>query len=291
MIPPWLKETLAKNKSALHDGSTRRVDRALQTGALHTVCHEAKCPNRGECFAAGDATFMILGDACTRGCKFCAVGRACPRPVDADEPRRAALAVKEMGLKYVVLTSPTRDDLQDGGARHFFDVITEIKKQNPGVLVEPLVPDFGGNIESLKTVLSAGPAVLAHNIETVPALYSNVRAGADYRRSLDLLEESKKAAPKILTKSGVMLGLGETEEELLQTIKDLSAAKVDILTLGQYLSPSNAHIPVKRYAEPAEYKRLENFALSLGFKAVAASPLVRSSYKSGGLYKCATILS
>jgi len=284
MIPLWLKEVVAKNKAALHDGGADRVDRALQTGALHTVCRAAKCPNRGECFAAGDATFMIAGDICTRGCRFCAVSRAVPKPVDGDEPRRAALAVREMGIKYVVLTSPTRDDLPDGGARHFYNVIAEIKNQNPGVLVEPLVPDFGGNFESLKTVLSAGPAVLAHNIETVPALYANVRAGADYRRSLQLLENSKKTAPEILTKSGIMLGLGETEEQLKQTIKDLAAAGTDMLTLGQYLAPSAAHNPVERYAEPAEYARLENFALSAGFKAVAAGPLTRSSYKAGRLY-------
>ena len=290
MIPQWLKDTVAKNKAALHDGSTARVDSALLDGDLHTVCHSAKCPNRGECFAAGDTTIMILGDICTRGCKFCAVSKACPRPVEEGEPRRVANAVKKMGIKYVVLTSPTRDDLPDGGALHFYNVITEIKKQNPGVLVEPLVPDFAGNIDSLKTVLSAGPAVLAHNIETVPTLYGEVRAGANYQRSLNLLKESKKIAPEILTKSGIMLGLGETEEQLRQTIKDLAAHGVDILTLGQYLAPSAAHSPVKRYAEPEEYKHLKDFALSAGFKAVAAGPLVRSSYKAGELYKCAKIL-
>ncbi|MCL2887999.1 MAG: lipoyl synthase [Elusimicrobia bacterium] len=285
MIPGWLKDMVAKNKTALHDGSTACVDRALQDGGLHTVCHSAKCPNRGECFAAGETTIMILGDICTRGCKFCAVSRACPKPIDADEPRRVAHAVKKMGIKYVVLTSPTRDDLKDGGARHFYNVITEIKNQNPGVLVEPLVPDFAGNFESLKTVLAARPAVLAHNIETVSALYDEVRAGADYRRSLNLLKESKKIAPEILTKSGIMLGLGETEDQLRAVIKDLAEHGVDILTLGQYLAPSPAHNAVKRYAEPEEYKRLEDFALSVGFKAVAAGPLVRSSYKAGELYK------
>ncbi|MDR0291335.1 MAG: lipoyl synthase [Elusimicrobium sp.] len=287
MVPAWLRELIAKNKAALHDGSTACVDRALQDGALHTVCHEAKCPNRGECFAAGETTIMILGGNCTRGCKFCAVGRACPRPVDADEPRRAAQAVKEMGIKYVVLTSPTRDDLSDGGARHFYDVIAEIKNQNRGVLAEPLVPDFAGNIESLQTVLSAGPAVLAHNIETVPALYGEARAGADYKRSLNLLKESKKIMPEILTKSGIMLGLGETEAQLRAVIEDLAANKVDILTLGQYLAPSPVHNAVRRYAEPEEYARLKDFAMSAGFKAVAAGPLVRSSYKAGELYRAA----
>ncbi|MGB2578827.1 lipoic acid synthetase [Elusimicrobium simillimum] len=290
-VPLWLKKMIGASKAALHNGSTAAVDATLDGAHLHTVCHEARCPNRGECFSKGETTIMILGDICTRGCKFCAVGRGIPAPVDATEPARVAASVKQMNLKYVVLTSPTRDDLEDGGAAHFAAVIREIKAVNPGVKVEPLVPDFGGNIEALKTVLAAGPDVLAHNIETVPSLYSTVRVGADYQRTLNLIKQSKTIAPHIFTKSGIMLGLGETEDELKATMQDLIDNGCDLLTLGQYLAPSNAHNLVKRYPEPDEYKRLEEYGMSIGFKGIAAGPLVRSSYKAGELYKRAAIMA
>ncbi|WP_424243992.1 lipoic acid synthetase [Elusimicrobium posterum] len=289
-VPAWLKDMVAQSKAALHKCGASAVLAKLGEENINTVCNEARCPNKGECFTKGDATFMILGKDCTRKCRFCAVGRGCPAPVDAEEAGKIALAVKNMNIKYVVLTSPTRDDLADGGAAHFANVINAIKEFNPNVLVEPLVPDFAGNIESLKTVLNAGPAVLAHNIETVPSLYSEVRIGADYQRSLDLLLKSKEIAPDILTKSGIMLGLGESTQELKQTIADLAAHKCDLLTLGQYLAPSDKHNIVKRYPLPAEYKELEDFALKAGFKAVAAGPLVRSSYKAGELYAKAEAL-
>lgn len=278
---------VGESKAKEHACCTSSVRTLLTEEALNTVCAEAKCPNRGECFSKGDATFMILGALCTRGCKFCAVNKQCPKPIDAGEAQRIAHSVRALDLKYVVLTSPTRDDLPDGGAQHFYNVMSAIRQLNPDVKIEPLIPDFAGNIESLKTVLSARPAVLAHNIETVPSLYTAVRVGADYQKSLDLLKESKNTAPDILTKSGLMLGLGETVEEVKQTLKDLRTADVDLLTLGQYLSPSKQHLPVVRYPETAEYEELKNYALSIGFKGVAAGPLVRSSYKAGQLYQAA----
>ncbi|ACC97938.1 Lipoic acid synthetase [Elusimicrobium minutum Pei191] len=290
-IPDWLKKLVAASKASLHNGSTACVDKTLEEGKLNTVCHSARCPNRGECFSKGETTIMILGDICTRGCKFCAVNKAKPGPVDLEEPAKIAQAVKQMNIKYVVLTSPTRDDLPDGGAAHFAQVITKIKELNYGVKVEPLIPDFQGRADSLKTVLAAKPSVLAHNIETVPDLYSRVRIGADYGRSLALIKKSKELAPDIFTKSGIMLGLGETDAQLKQTMKDLAAHGCDLLTLGQYLAPSNAHNLVKRYPLPQEYKEWEAYGLSIGFKAIAAGPLVRSSYKAGELYSKAIGLS
>ena len=228
---------------------------------------------------------MVLGDLCTRGCRFCAVTKARPLPPDENEPRRVAEAVKEWGIRYAVLTMPTRDDLPDGGAAHFARVINAIHQLTPGVLVEPLISDLKGDKQALKTVLDARPAVLAHNVETVQELYSAVRIGADYKRTLTLLENSKKLAPEIFTKTGFMVGLGETEEQLKTLMKDLRSVGVDLLTIGQYLAPSAAHYPVARYPEPQEYKAWEEYALSLGFKGVASGPLVRSSYRAGALYR------
>lgn len=288
-IPQWLKEMVGKNKAALRSERALQAQNCLDGRALHTVCVEARCPNRGECFNCGDATFMILGGICTRGCKFCAVTKEKPLPVDMTEPQQVAQTVKEWNIRYAVLTSPTRDDLPDGGATHFYRVITEIKKLNPSVQVEPLVPDFCGKKESLEKVLSAVPAVLAHNIETVPQLYSGVRVGADYKRSLDLLAHSKKVTPNIFTKSGIMLGLGETHSQVKQTLQDLRSAGVDLLTIGQYLAPSKAHHPVMRYPEPIEYNQWEEYALSIGFLAAACGPLVRSSYRAGALQRKALL--
>lgn len=228
---------------------------------------------------------MVLGDLCTRGCRFCAVTKARPLPPDDNEPRRVAEAVKEWGIRYAVLTMPTRDDLPDGGAAHFARVINAIHQLTPEVLVEPLISDLRGNKQALKTVLDARPAVLAHNVETVQELYSAVRIGADYKRTLTLLENSKKLAPEIFTKTGFMVGLGETEEQLKTLMKDLRSVGVDLLTIGQYLAPSATHYPVARYPEPQEYKAWEEYALSLGFKGVASGPLVRSSYRAGALYR------
>lgn len=288
-IPNWLKEMVGRNKAALRTDRAVNAQRGLDNRALHTVCVEARCPNRGECFNCGDATFMILGGICTRGCKFCAVTKQKPLPPDDNEPLQTARAVQEWGIRYAVLTSPTRDDLPDGGAGHFARVMQAVRSLNPQTLLEPLVPDFRGRKEDLETVLSAGPAVLAHNIETVPQLYAGVRTGADYRRSLDLLAHSKKFAPEVFTKSGIMLGLGETKEQIKSTLKDLRLAGVDLLTVGQYLAPSKLHHPVLRYPEPNEYEMWKDYALSVGFSAAACGPLVRSSYRAGALYRQAQL--
>lgn len=284
-IPQWLKEMVGKNKAALRTQRALQAQSSLDGRALHTVCVEARCPNRGECFNCGDATFMILGGICTRGCKFCAVTKQTPLPPDENEPDNVARTVKEWNIRYAVLTSPTRDDLKDGGAGHFARVIEAIRAVSPQVQTEPLVPDFRGKKEDLQTVLAARPAVLAHNIETVPELYDGVRVGADYRRSLDLLAHSKKVFPNIFTKSGIMLGLGETQEQIKRTLQDLRSAGVDLLTIGQYLAPSKNHHPVLRYPEPQEYQDWKEYALSIGFLGAACGPLVRSSYRAGALYK------
>ena len=284
-IPVWLKEMVGRNKAALRTQTALTAQDGLDRSALHTVCVEAKCPNRGECLNCGDATFMILGGICTRGCKFCAVTKQKPLPPDEQEPEKIAQTVKDWHIRYAVLTSPTRDDLPDGGAGHFARVMQAIARLNPSVKTEPLVPDFRGHMQDLQTVLAAAPAVLAHNIETVPELYSGVRVGADYRRSLNLLEHSKKAAPHIFTKSWLMLGLGKTKAQVKQTLKDLRSVGVDLITIGQYLAPSKHHHEVLRYAEPAEYEEWKNYAYELGFLGAACGPLVRSSYRAGALYK------
>ncbi len=288
-IPQWLKDLVGQNKAALRTSAATQAQHGLDKQALHTVCVEARCPNRGECLNCGDATFMILGGICTRGCKFCAVTKRTPLPPDESEPEKIAQIVKDWHILYAVLTMPTRDDLPDGGAAHFASVMRAITDLNPTVKTEPLVSDFCGKKEALETVLAADPAVLAHNIETVPELYSAVRVGAQYRRSLDLLEHSKKIAPHIFTKSGIMVGLGETEEQLKQTLRDLRSAGVDLLTIGQYLAPSKNHYPVQRYPEPAEYEAWKEYALSIGFLGAACGPLVRSSYRAGALYKEAVL--
>ena len=288
-IPTWLKEMVGRNKAALRTTQAVEAQSGLNRSALHTVCVEAKCPNRGECLNCGDATFMILGSACTRGCKFCAVTKQIPLPPDAEEPQKIAKTIQDWHIRYAVLTSPTRDDLLDGGAAHFARVMRAITELNPTVKTEPLIPDFRGHTADLYTVLDAQPAVLAHNIETVPQLYSSVRVGADYKRSLDLLEASKKRAPSVFTKSGLMLGLGETENQVKATLQDLRNAGVDLLTIGQYLAPSKKHHEVLRYAEPAEYEQWHEYALSIGFLAAACGPLVRSSYRAGILYQQALL--
>ena len=280
---------VGKNKAALRSSTALTAEDSISRHALHTVCHAAKCPNRGECFNCGDATFMVLGERCTRGCRFCAVSREKPLPPDDTEPERVAQAVDEWHIRYAVLTMPTRDDLQDGGAGHFARVIQAIHTRTPDVNVEPLISDLKGDENALHTILDARPDVLAHNIETVSRLYGSVRVGAQYTRTLGVLENSKKYAPHIFTKSGFMVGLGETEEEIRQLLKDLRGAGVDLITIGQYLAPSKNHYPVARYPEPEEYKRWEEYAFSLGFKGVASGPLVRSSYRAGALYQAACL--
>ncbi len=284
-IPSFLKELAKQKKQLLRTSDALRAETSIHGHELHTVCHAAKCPNRGECFSCGDATFMVLGDKCTRGCRFCAVDKQRPLPPDPQEPARVAQAIKEWHIRYAVLTMPTRDDLPDGGAAHFARVLQEIHALTPDVLTEPLISDLQGNIAALHTVLDARPTVLAHNVETVAPLYSQVRIGADYTRTLTLLENAKKYAPDILTKSGFMVGLGETSAQIIRLLRDLRQAGVDLLTIGQYLAPSAAHYPVARYPEPAEYQAWQQEALSLGFKGVASGPLVRSSYRAGGLYQ------
>jgi lipoic acid synthetase len=253
----------------------------LERLGLPTVCDSARCPNRGECFSHLTATFLILGDVCTRGCAFCAVKRGRPgQKPEPDEPERLAEAVAELGLRHPVITSVTRDDLEDGGAKQFAAVVRALREICPGGRVELLIPDFGGSAEALAVVLEAGPDVLAHNVETVPRLYPQVRRGADYGRSLALLRQAKRMAPEVVTKSGLMLGLGEQAPEVEAVLRDLAGAGCDMLTLGQYLAPSLRHAPVARYVDRKEFAAWRDIALGFGFRSVAAGPLVRSSYKA-----------
>lgn len=250
---------------------------------VNTVCQSAKCPNRGECFASGTATFLIMGDACTRGCRFCAVETRVPAALDSDEPRRVAEAATALGLKHTVITSVTRDDIADGGAAHFVAVIEAVRAALPDADIEVLTSDFGGRLESVDTVAAARPEVYNHNLETVPRLYAHVRPGADYQRSLDVLARVHVTQPDLPTKSGLMLGLGETPEEVLGVMDDLLAHGVSMLTLGQYLRPSAAHLPVAEFVDPAVFADLARAAYGKGFSAVASAPYVRSSYHAGEL--------
>jgi lipoic acid synthetase len=245
---------------------------------LHTVCESAQCPNIGECWSHKTATFMLLGDICTRRCGFCAVPKGKPQPIDGDEPRRVAEAVAALGLKHAVVTSVNRDDDNLGGARIFAETIREIRERTPDCRVEVLIPDFQGMDEALKVVLDAQPDVLNHNTESVPRLYRVVRSGARYERTLKLLENVKKFSPGMVTKSGVMVGLGETREELIEVFRDLGGRGVDILTVGQYLRPSRDHLPIARFYPPEEFHELREQALGFGFRHVESGPLVRSSY-------------
>lgn len=272
--PEWLKVLVRSN----HDKV--KVERLLATLALPTICKEAGCPNLMECYSRKTATFLILGPVCTRHCAFCNIQKGRPDPLAPDEPERVAQAVAALGLKHAVVTSVTRDDLPDGGAEQFAKVITAIKVLNPETTVEVLVPDFQGDGQALATVVAAGPAVINHNVETVPRLYPTVRPGADYRRSLALLTRVKTINRQILTKSGVMVGLGENEDELVQVFKDLRAAGCEALTIGQYLAPSRRHHPVVEYVPPAQFARYKALGLELGFRHVAAGPFVRSSYRA-----------
>ncbi|MFB0505360.1 MAG: lipoyl synthase [Thermodesulfobacteriota bacterium] len=277
--PPWLRRRIPA-------GATyHKVHRILQGNQVHTVCQEALCPNLGECFSRGTATFLILGDRCTRNCRFCAIAHDPIGTPDPEEPRRVAEAVQKMGLRFAVVTSVTRDDLSDGGAGHFAQTISEIRRRLSKVRVEVLVPDFQGSDSALTTVVQARPDVLNHNLETVPRLYPKVRPGANYERSLHLLKRARELASDIPTKSGLMLGLGEFSEELVQVFEDLVEVDCRILTLGQYLQPSAHHLPVVRFVPPEEFKQWRQLALEIGFREVVSGPLVRSSYGAGNLYE------
>ena len=271
--PEWIRVRVGDTEH------TQRIKRLLRENRLHSVCEEAACPNLGECFSHGTATFMIMGDICTRRCPFCDVAHGRPKPLDPQEPDHLAQAIAAMGLRYVVVTSVDRDDLRDGGAGHFAACIDAIRRATPDTKIEILVPDFRGRMAPALAVLSANPPdVFNHNLETVPRLYRQARPGADYLVSLDLLRQFKAAHPSVPTKSGLMLGLGETLDEVVQTLTDLRAHGCEMLTLGQYLQPSRDHLPVARYVTPEEFDQLSDTAKSLGFASVASAPLVRSSY-------------
>jgi lipoic acid synthetase len=270
--PEWLKARAPLGNN-YHD--LKKLARSLD---LHTVCESAQCPNIGECWNHKTATFMLLGNLCTRRCGFCAVPKGKPGPLDWDEPRRVAEAVATLGLKHAVVTSVNRDDDNVGGARIFAETIREIRRQAPGCQVEVLIPDFQGRDDCLEIVLDAKPEILNHNTETVPRLYRAARSGARYERTLRLLENVKRFVPEMVSKSGLMAGLGETMDELLQVFRDLAARRVDILTVGQYLRPSKDHLPIARYYTPDEFAFIKREALAMGFRHVESGPLVRSSY-------------
>ena len=277
--PDWLKQRLPSGPDF------EKIKGMIRKDRLHTVCQEAGCPNIWECFSHHTATFLIMGSRCTRNCRFCAVTEGPLEPPDPEEPARVASVARQMGLKYVVVTSVTRDDLPDGGAGHFVETIEKLRQEIPDVCVEVLIPDFQGSQNALEAVLNAHPDVLNHNIETVPRLYPEVRPQADYRRSLDLIQRARKYDPARLTKSGLMLGLGEHPAEISRTLEDMFKAGCQMLTLGQYLQPSKDHLPVKRYIPPEEFEEWRRSALQMGFAEVASGPFVRSSYHAKELFQ------
>jgi len=271
--PDWIRVRLTASPEI------DRIKKILRKNNLSSVCEEASCPNLGECFSGGTATFMIMGDICTRRCPFCDVGHGKPNPLDAGEPVHLAEAIAEMRLKYVVITSVDRDDLRDGGARHFADCIREARARSPELQVEVLVPDFRGRMDIALDILEGdAPDVFNHNLETVPRLYRQSRPGANYKWSLELLKKYKQRRADVLTKSGLMVGLGETKEEIFEVMRDLREHDVDMLTIGQYLQPSKQHLPVERFVHPDEFEEYTQYAESIGFKHAACGPLVRSSY-------------
>jgi len=271
--PPWLNKKISLKKTHTLSGIFSRLE-------LNTVCKEAQCPNIGECFSKRTATLLILGNICTRNCGFCAVKKGVPEKVDSNEPERVSHAVKELKLKHAVITSVTRDDLSDGGAEIFSKTISLLKKLDKNLKIEVLVPDFKAEPASIKKVVSAKPDIFAHNLETVPRLYAKIRKGADYKRSLEVLKKAKALSENLYTKSGLMLGLGETKKEVLEVFTDLREAGCDFLSLGQYLAPSKKHYPVKEFIRPDIFDELKKQAQSLGFKHVESAPYVRSSYSA-----------
>lgn len=280
--PKWIRAEFTGSREV------QRLKSILRENKLHTVCEEANCPNLGECFKGGSATFMIMGDICTRRCPFCDVGHGRPNPLDPEEPKNLAATIKAMGLKYVVITSVDRDDLRDGGAGHFVDCIRQARELNPGISIEILTPDFRGRVDTALEILGeAPPDVFNHNLETVPRLYKQARPGADYATSLDLLRQFKERHAGIPTKSGLMLGLGEDLDEVEAVMRDMRAHKIEMLTLGQYLQPSAHHLPVKRYVTPEEFENLRIAGEKMGFSHVASGPMVRSSYHADQQAKAA----
>jgi lipoic acid synthetase len=277
-LPSWFKK---KMPDPAHLASMRALFQGL---SLHTICESAICPNLGDCFSRRTATFLILGNICTRNCTFCAVEKGVPGPLDENEPQHLVEAVDRLGLRHVVITSVSRDDLPDGGASHFVRTIAMLKEKGNGVSVEVLIPDFLGSLSSIETVVAAQPDVINHNVETVSRLYPEVRPKADFQRSLRLLGHVKELDSRIITKSGMMVGLGETRDELLQTMQELRKVNCDLLTIGQYLQPSSSHHPVVRYVPPEEFLEYERAGKDMGFRDVASAPLVRSSFNAAQLY-------
>jgi lipoic acid synthetase len=272
--PDWIRVKAGSPTTRFYE-----IKQILREHKLHTVCEEASCPNIGECFGHGTATFMIMGDKCTRRCPFCDVGHGRPDPLDADEPLNLAKTIAALKLKYVVITSVDRDDLRDGGAGHFVDCIRRVRELSPATRIEILTPDFRGRLDRALDILKAAPPdVMNHNLETVPRLYKEARPGSDYQFSLDLLKRFKAFAPGVPTKSGLMVGLGETDDEILQAMRDMRAHGIDMLTIGQYLAPSGHHLPVRRYVHPDTFRMFEAEAVQMGFTHAAVGALVRSSY-------------
>jgi lipoic acid synthetase len=272
--PDWIRVKAATASSRFYE-----IKDILRANNLVTVCEEASCPNIGECFGKGTATFMIMGDKCTRRCPFCDVGHGRPDPLDVNEPGNLAKTIADLRLSYVVITSVDRDDLRDGGAGHFVDCITKTRALSPNTKIEVLVPDFRGRLAKALAIFADGlPDVMNHNLETVPRLYKEARPGADYKHSLELLRDFKALYPKAVTKSGIMVGLGETDEEILQVMRDMREHNVEMLTIGQYLAPSNSHLPVRRYVHPDQFKKFEEAAYEMGFVHAAVGAMVRSSY-------------
>lgn len=274
--PQWLKAKLPAGKNY------QQIKQLMRSRSLHTVCEEAMCPNLGECWERGTATFLLLGDICTRSCGFCHIKTGRPTELDWDEPRRVAESVEAMNLNHCVLTSVNRDERKDGGAPIFAQTILEIRRRMPNCTTEVLIPDFKGDLDALKIVMDAKPSILNHNTETAPRLYRTVRPQANYRRSLNVLANAKKLDPQAVTKTGIMVGLGERKEEVVQIMRDLREHNVDIFTIGQYLRPSRQHLPVYRYVHPDEFKEYHDIGMELGFKWVESGPMVRSSYHADG---------
>jgi lipoyl synthase len=278
-LPSWLKKPIAGT------GRKAAVERLLDSSSLHTVCEEAKCPNRAECFGRGTATFLIMGDTCTRNCGFCGVNKGCALPLDSDEPFRIAEAIRQMPINHAVITSVTRDDLPDGGANHFARVVGCIKKSSPAITIEVLTPDFQGNQEALMTVLHSKPDVFNHNIETVRRLYPGIRPQAQYDRSLAVLKSAAQSRLVAWIKSGIMVGLGEYPLEVLQTLKDLRDTGCSIVTIGQYLQPGKAQVPVASFIEPSQFDEYRKAGENIGLKKIVAGPFVRSSYHAGEVFQ------
>ncbi len=282
--PPWIRVRAPMGETY------EEVQQLMRSKELNTVCEEAMCPNLGECWGSGTATFLMLGDVCTRTCGFCDIKRGAPSPLDWKEPERIAQAVAQMKLKHAVITSVNRDDRRDGGAPIFAMVIRRIRELQPGCSIEVLVPDFKGSVESLRIVMEARPEILNHNVETVPRLFKNVQPQDNYAWAQATLSNAKKLDPEVLTKSGIMLGLGETTDEVKDTMRDLRSWGVDILTIGQYLQPSRKHLPIERYYTPEEFIELKDFGFEIGFQWVESGPLVRSSYHAGEQVRALSIV-